>query len=43
MDTIGSLVTITLVLAVIFVPQALVIFLAERRETPGEEYIPDGR
>ena len=43
MDTIGSLITIALVLAAIFIPQALAILLAERRETPGEEYIPDGR
>jgi hypothetical protein len=43
MDTIGSLITIALVLAAIFVPQALVIFLSERREVPDEEYVPDGR
>lgn len=43
MDTIGSIVTIALVLAVIFVPQALVIFLSERNEASDEEYVPDGR
>ena len=43
MDTIGSIVTIALVLAAIFVPQALLIYLSESKPTSGEEYVPDGR
>ena len=43
MDTIGSIITITLVLAAIFVPQLLVIYLSDWRKAEREEYIPDGR
>ena len=43
MDTIGSIVTIVLVLAAIFVPQLLVIYLSDWRKSEREEYIPDGR
>ena len=43
MNTIGSIVTIVLVLAAIFVPQALLLYFSDRREVEREEYIPDGR
>ena len=43
MDTLNSLLTIVLVLAVIFVPQLLAIYFSELPETKGEEFIPDGR
>lgn len=43
MSTIGSVVTLVLVLAAIFVPQALMIHLGGDRRIDGEEYIPDGR
>jgi hypothetical protein len=43
MDTLGSVITIVLVLAAIFVPQALVIHFRGRRIAEHEEYIPDGR
>lgn len=43
MDTLGSIITIVLVLAAIFIPQALTIYLSDWRKTEREEYIPDGR
>lgn len=43
MDTISSLLTIVLVLAVIFVPQALAIYFSDWRKPEREEYTPDGR
>lgn len=43
MDTIGSVITIVLVLAVLFVPQALAIYFSTRSEPEHEEFIPDGR
>lgn len=43
MNTIGSIFTIILVLAAIFVPQALSIYLSGWRKEEREEYIPDGR
>jgi len=43
MSTIGSLSTIVLVLAAIFVPQALAMYLSDWRSEEQEEYIPDGR
>jgi hypothetical protein len=43
MSTIGSVVTIFLVLAAIFVPQALMIYFSDWRKPEREEYIPDGR
>jgi len=43
MDTIGSVVTIALLLAAIFVPQALVIYFSDWRKEEREEFIPDGR
>ena len=43
MDTIGSIVTIVLVLAAIFVPQALLIYFSGWRKSEREEYVPDGR
>ncbi len=43
MNTIGSLLTIVVVLAVIFVPQALAIYFSDWRKAEREEYIPDGR
>lgn len=43
MSTIGSLLTIVVVLAVIFVPQALAIYFSGWRKAEREEYIPDGR
>ena len=43
MDTVGSIIIITLVLAAIFIPQALIIYLSDWRKAEREEYIPDGR
>lgn len=43
MDTIGSLAVIALVLAAIFVPQALQVYFSDARKAEREEYIPDGR
>lgn len=43
MSTLGSIVTIGLVLAAIFVPQALAIYFSDWRESERDEYIPDGR
>lgn len=43
MSTIGSIVTIVLVLAAIFVPQALTIYLNDGHTADRDEYIPDGR
>ena len=43
MDTVGSVITIVLVLAAIFIPQALTIYLSDWRKAEREEYIPDGR
>jgi len=43
MDTIGSIVVIALVLAAIFVPQALMLYFSESRKVEREEYVPDGR
>lgn len=43
MDTLGSLITVVLALAAIFVPQALMIFFSEGRKAGREEYVPDGR
>ena len=43
MDTIGSIVTITLVLAVIFVPQAMAIYFADWRKAERDEFVTDGR
>lgn len=43
MDTIGSLITIILVLASIFIPQALAIYFSTRNKREHEEFIPDGR
>lgn len=43
MSTIGSLVTMVAVLAVIFVPQALAIYFSDWRNAERDEYIPDGR
>jgi hypothetical protein len=43
MSTIGSVVTVVLVLAAIFVPQALAMYLSDWRSKEHEEYIPDGR
>ena len=43
MSTIGSLATLVLVLAAIFIPQVLMIHLVGGRRIDGEEYIPDGR
>jgi hypothetical protein len=43
MSTIGSLATIVLVLAAIFVPQVLAMYLSGWRKEEHEEYIPDGR
>jgi len=43
MNTINSLLTIGLVLAVIFVPQALAIFFSDRRSTGRDEFVSDGR
>ena len=43
MDTIGSIVTIVLVLAAFVVPQALVIYFSDWRKREREEFIPDGR
>jgi len=43
MDTLGSIVTITLVLAAIFVPQALAIYLSDWRKQEREEYVYDGK
>ena len=43
MDTIGSVITIVLVLASIFVPQALAIYFSTRSKPEYEEFITDGR
>lgn len=43
MSTIGSLLTIVAVLAVIFVPQALAIYFSDWRKAERDEYVPDGR
>jgi hypothetical protein len=43
MSTIGSLITIASVLAIIFVPQMLVLYFSQWRKSEREEYIPDGR
>lgn len=43
MNTIGSLAIIVLVLAAIFVPQALAIYFSDWRKPEREEYMPDGR
>ena len=43
MDTIGSIITVGLALAAIFVPQALMIYFSESHEADHEEYVPDGR
>lgn len=43
MDTIGSIITILLVIAAIVIPQALTLYLSDWRKAEGEEYIPDGR
>ena len=43
MDTIGSVVTIVLMLAVIFVPQALAIYFSDWRKSERDEYVSDGR
>ena len=43
MDTIGSIITIALVVAAIVIPQALSLYLSDWRKAEREEYIPDGR
>ena len=43
MSTIGSLITIASVLAIIFVPHMLVLYFSQWRKSDREEYIPDGR
>ena len=43
MDTIGSIVTIFLVLAAVIAPQALAVYLSTRRKSEREEIILDGR
>ncbi len=43
MDTIGSIITIALVVAAIIIPQALTLYLSDWRKEEREEYIPDGR
>ena len=43
MNTIGSLATVALVLAVIFVPQALAIYFSASRRSERDEYVHDGR
>lgn len=43
MSTISSLITIVSVLAIIFVPQMLVLYFSQWRKSEREEYIPDGR
>ena len=43
MSTISSLITIVSVLAIIFVPQLLVLYFSQWRKSEREEYIPDGR
>lgn len=43
MDTIGSIITILLVIAAIVIPQALTLYLSDWRKAEREEYIPDGR
>ncbi len=43
MDTIGSAVTVVAVLAIIFVPQLLVLYFSGANKTEREEYVPDGR
>jgi len=43
MDTIGSIITILLVIAAIVIPQALTLYLSDWGKAEREEYIPDGR
>lgn len=43
MSTIGSLLTIVAVLAVIFVPQALAIYFSDWRKSERDEFVYDGR
>lgn len=43
MDTVGSIFIIALVLASIFIPQALALYFSDRERVDHEEYIPDGR
>lgn len=43
MNTLGSILVMALIVAAIFVPQALGIYLSGWRKTEREEYIPDGR
>ncbi len=45
MDTIGSAVTVVVLLAIIFVPQVLLAYFAGERENENarDEYVPDGR
>ena len=43
MDTLGSIVTIALVLAAIFVPQAVAIYFSGWRKQEREEYVYDGK
>jgi hypothetical protein len=45
MDTIGSAVTVIVVLAIIFVPQLLLVYFAgeHENESARDEYVPDGR
>jgi hypothetical protein len=43
MSTFASIGTIVLVLATIFVPQALAVYFSERGESADETYVPDGR
>ena len=43
MNTLISLATVVLILAIIFVPQALAIYFSTSRKLEREEYIHDGR
>lgn len=43
MDTLGSIVTIVLVLAAIFVPQAVAIYLSDWRKVERDEHVYDGK
>jgi len=43
MNTIGSLVTSILLIALIFLPQALAIYFSTRSKPEHEEFVPDGR
>ena len=43
MSTIGSLLTVVAILAVIFVPQVLAIYFSAWREAERKEYVSDGR